>query len=181
MVKLTKQDVAERQLKTAISIWSAEGDVVSVHTLAAASLEILDKLAASSATSGSILSNPKGLIKDSKIKEYYFMIRRPQNFFKHADEDLQEVIDFNETIPELFLLDALSVYGRLTGASMALECKMAFWYLCIKNDAILDTNFIEKNERFYAELKGLYQVLGRRDFVYLSFTEVPKHPDDIIP
>lgn len=168
-MKLTKQQVAVRQLKNAISIWSEGGDEVSIHTLASASLEILDKIAKANSAGGSILLNPKGLITDAKIKDFYALIQRPRNFFKHANHDLHDVIEFNETIPELFLLDALGVYGRLTGEGMALECKMAFWYLVIKNEAIVDPNYIGKNELFYTEMKRLYRVVGRRDFVYINF------------
>ena len=69
-MKLTKQQVAVRQLKTAISIWSEGGDEVSIHTLASASLEILDKIAKANSAGGSILLNPKGLITDAKIKDF---------------------------------------------------------------------------------------------------------------
>lgn len=177
MIKLTKQQVAERQLMTAIRIWSEAGDAVSIHTLAAASLEILDEIATANAAGGSILRNPAGLIIDSKIREYHSLIRKPQNFFKHANEDLHEVIEFNETIPEMFLLDALGVYGRLKGEGMALECKMAFWYLVLKNEAIVDPDYVAKNELFYSELKRLYRVVDRRDFVYMSMEGISRHLD----
>jgi hypothetical protein len=40
-LRLTKLDVARRQLQTAITLWFTDGDPVSIHTLAFAAYEII--------------------------------------------------------------------------------------------------------------------------------------------
>ena len=92
-MKFTKAEVATRQLDTAIKLFFNAGDVVSVHTLAAASAtvfaDILEKSGEPSWRQEIIKNNP-GLTE----KQVITILREAQNFFKHADRDHDESFEF---------------------------------------------------------------------------------------
>ena len=80
---VTKEGAAQAQLETAIWLWVTRDDPVSIHTLAAASNDILHALGAKirlpSLHAEWVKTQPKRL---------QAFIRDPQNFFKHAFRDV---------------------------------------------------------------------------------------------
>jgi hypothetical protein len=94
-MKLDKEEVAVRQLDTAIRLLFHGGDVVSVHTLACAAAKVLhDLLKAKGGESWRdimVASHP-----GMKKEQVYQTLTRAQNFFKHADKDPEAELDFDE-------------------------------------------------------------------------------------
>ena len=100
---ITKLQAAELQLNSAIMLFFENHDLLSSHTLAAASREITDDLCekqvsqifnAEAARLGdplkvrlSFREEIKILIKPEHLKEAMALFRRRQNFLKHADRD----------------------------------------------------------------------------------------------
>lgn len=111
LVTITRQDIARGQLETAITLWFLEKDVVSIHALAAASHEVLHGLGGKSNPTiiyGELKKAPGSKKqKGKKISE----IRMSQNFFKHANSDRNEVIDFNPVVSEFLMFDAVRCYA----------------------------------------------------------------------
>lgn len=109
-MKLNKIDVAQRQLDTAIELFFGGKDVVSVHTLAAASATVLaDVLDNSGSTSWrqQMIDDNKRLSKTEILR----ILRKAQNFFKHADKDPSAEIEFNEFDNDLMLFVATLEFG----------------------------------------------------------------------
>ena len=90
--KLTKLDVVQRQLRTAIRMFFEDSDTVSAYTLAAAVEGVL----------GGLLKNQGNVhpfresdfIKEGMERELNKVLNRPQNFFKHASSDAEETLEF---------------------------------------------------------------------------------------
>ena len=83
VITVTKIEAARRQLKTAIEFWFYDGDAISIHTLAAASHQIVHDL--NEKNGGPNLMFDTGYIKDEYRKEYINNIKHASNFMKHAD------------------------------------------------------------------------------------------------
>jgi hypothetical protein len=141
--RISKLDAARRQLRTAIRLFFEEGDSVSIHTLAAASHEILRSLVKSQG--GSSALKDTDFIELDHQKDYEKLLNEEQNFFKHAGRDLNEVLDFNSRTTEFWLLDCIMMIGRLTNGRHALREFWAFtiWFE-LSRPEYLKPEFLEK-------------------------------------
>ncbi len=115
-LKLTKLDAAKRQIITALQLYFANGDPAATHTLAAAGHELVRGVSRARG-SGPMLVKDVALdrIIPSYQKEYIRRINAPANFFKHADQDPDEEIDFDPALTEVLLFDATLRWTTLTG------------------------------------------------------------------
>lgn len=110
-MKLDKEQVAIRQLDTAIRLLFGRGDVVSIHTLACAAAEVFR----------GILQAKDGHSWQDAIIETYAgreqevrrTLARARNFFKHADRDPQETLDFDEVTNDETIIVATLEYGEI--------------------------------------------------------------------
>ncbi len=114
-IQLTKEEVATRQLDTAIKLFFNAGDVVSVHTLAAASAtvfgDILEKRGETSWREKIVEDHP-----DLKKSQVYNILRNAQNFFKHARDDPDGVLEFSNTENDAVIMIATLECGLLLQA-----------------------------------------------------------------
>jgi hypothetical protein len=110
-MRLDKEEVAVRQLDTAIRLLFDGGDVVSVHTLACAAADVFRD----------ILKGRRGETwRDAIIerhpgmeREIHRTLARAQNFFKHAGRDPEAELDFDEDMNEETIIVATLEYGEL--------------------------------------------------------------------
>jgi hypothetical protein len=111
--RVTKLDAARRQLATAIRLLFDDGDRISIHTLAAASGEILRDLGRPKGL-GSMFKD-SSLVKPEKQKEIRDIFSAAQNFFKHADRDPEAVHDFRPEVTPFHIFDAVELYSAVAG------------------------------------------------------------------
>lgn len=128
MQTLTKIDAARRQLVTAIKLFFAEGDAVSVFSLAANAWEIIDALCGRAGIKSLSLQTEGNLRAGQRLKRDY--INEPyRNFFKHADRDPDASVDFNERDAEAVMMLAVEDYLHLQGAAPIEFQVYQAWYL----------------------------------------------------
>lgn len=117
-LQLTKLEVAQRQLETAVCLYFDDGDPVSIHTLAAAASEIINGVCKAA---GSPVRTMRDRALDYIRPEYQDEVRRAlsmsQNFFKHADRDSEGVLDFGSDEADARLLDAIVAFQKFTGTA----------------------------------------------------------------
>src|SRR5262245_51955519 len=94
---ITKLEAARRQLETALHLYFQESDPVSIHSLAAASHEVLTNISRKTESGTQMIFD---LVSEWTKEEYRKEVRRKlhdaQNFFKHADQDHDQVLkNFN--------------------------------------------------------------------------------------
>ena len=82
-ITVTKIEAAQKQLCSAIELWFADADPISIHTLAAASHQIIHDL--NRKNKGPELLLDTMFIKDEFRQEYKNFMKDASNFFKHAD------------------------------------------------------------------------------------------------
>jgi hypothetical protein len=115
VLKLTKIEVAERQLRIAIKIYFEEKDEpVSVHTLASAALKVLSDMSSSLDGTSSIMDR---LVETSRVedrRETIRKIREYRNYFNHADRDKDVALEFKSYLNDYYLFDAVNLYQQIT-------------------------------------------------------------------
>lgn len=111
---VTKLEAARLQLHTALDLYFNDGDDISIHTLVGASHEVLRNICESRG-----LSSIKGAFVESQPKEdrkdLINKLNAPRSFLKHANNDPDGEIEFNPEINDIWLMDACSMYTKLTG------------------------------------------------------------------
>ena len=111
--RINKLDAACRQLNTAISLWFNDGDTVSIHSLACSAHQIVHDINQQRGNRDLIYDSLK--IKDEYRREANRFLKHPYNFFKHADNDAYETVEFKPILTELFIMFTslgLEILGR---------------------------------------------------------------------
>jgi hypothetical protein len=129
-IRLTKRDVASRQIDAAIDLIFSQASIVPSHTLTWAALEILRGVARSQKIQ-TMDGEFELRIKPAHMNEFHKHIKRHYNFFKHADKDPNGVTnDFRpeSTIWTLFMCchDYRRIYGQQTWPMFV----YIFWFFC---------------------------------------------------
>ncbi len=109
---ISKLDAAKRQLDTAVALYFRDGDVISMHTLAAAAHQVLMDLSKLEGIKS--LVKETTLIREERKKEYILKVNEAENFFKHATTDRHKLLDFNPEVSEFLIFDAIGMYTQLT-------------------------------------------------------------------
>ena len=146
-IQVTKLESARRQLETAIKLFFAGGDFVSIHTLSYAAYGITRDLCEHS-------KNPKSLTKwiedrvvETQRKEFFKHISKAGGFFKHADKEPKAVLEYIPEQYELFLMFAIYQYEALTNELTLPMGVFKIWYL--KNrPGLFEFNEQEKSQLF---------------------------------
>jgi len=111
MEKLSKLDVACRQLDTAIELWFRELDSVSIHTLACSAHQIINDTIHHRGGQDLLFDSP--YIKEESRKRAKGYFHRPYSFFKHADRDPETSIEFDTSVSEVFIVASVDGLEQL--------------------------------------------------------------------
>jgi hypothetical protein len=135
-IKISKLDAVRRQVETAIRIYFVNGDPVAIHTLAAASLQILVDLDKNGPQTGTFWDHLETQVKPEHVKEVKAVFAEPENFFKHADRDPDKILDFPLAEPEWFLWECVAKYPELAGATPLLMAAYRIWFIIHHSDIL---------------------------------------------
>jgi hypothetical protein len=128
--QLTKVEAAQRQLSLAIRMLFAGEDPVAVHTLAGAASIILTDLVERLALEHSW---DRMAQEDSNLKpnQYFQIVRKAQNYLKHARDDHADVLVFDPNDTEALIMMAVMNASELV--PMSIEAQVfQLWYLSAK-------------------------------------------------
>jgi hypothetical protein len=155
-LRLTKADVARRQLVTAITLFFNGDDRVSAFSLAANAWEIIDALCARAGVQSMSVQARSYVPADKDLKRDY--INSPyRNFFKHADRDPdQSLEDFNELVLDGLLFLAVEDYLRLRQVSPIALQVFQLWYLACHPDKLSD----DRIEEVIATASSIFPNIG---------------------
>ena len=128
---LSKVDVARRQLITAICLFFANGDPVSVFTLAANAWEVIDALCNKRGVASVSNETRSHIPAADDLKRDY--VNSPfRNFFKHADRDPDASINgFDKYNSDGIIFLGVEDYIRLNGKSPIEFQVFQIWYLAV--------------------------------------------------
>lgn len=128
--QITKLEAAQRQLSVAIRMLFTGQDPVAVHTLAGAASIIFSDLVERLAPEHSW---DRMTQEDSNLKpnQYFQIVRKAQNYLKHARDDHTDVLVFDPNDTEALIIIAVMNASEI--APMSLEAQVfQLWYLSAK-------------------------------------------------
>jgi hypothetical protein len=128
VLKLGKVEAAQRQLRTAITLWFTGGDPVSIHALAFSAYEVLHAVSKKRNKYRPDLLFDTDYIKDEYRSDWNIHLKKEAYFFKHADRDPDAEIEFNPEVSWGFLVYA-TLARELCGQSPSSEESAFFWWL----------------------------------------------------
>ena len=128
----TKLDVARSQLDEAIRLYFEKRDPVSIHTLVGAAHQIMRDVASSNGIEYKCIVENMQEKETITKKEWYRAVFQPRNFFKHANQDSNVILDFDPNENEVWLLDACVLYGQVWNSTSKSVDAFWSWYL-VKN------------------------------------------------
>jgi hypothetical protein len=100
---VSKVSAARRQLDSAIELWFLDKDEVCIQTLAAAAYQIIHDINQKKGGTRDLLYD-SAVIKDEYRSMWVAIIKKPVNFFKHANNDAEEIIEFSPFSSLLFMI-----------------------------------------------------------------------------
>ncbi len=162
-ITVSKLDAAARQLDTAIVLWFDGADIISIHTLAAASHQIIHDI--NKKRGGRDLIYDSLVIKDEYQKEWVNKLKSPMNFFKHADKDPdpEATIEVHSATANLYFF--FSIQGlRQIGFTQSTIPQDAFisWTMLHQPNLVRAEYRLEN--RFPAEMLEGVRGVGKADF-----------------
>lgn len=111
-MKISKLDVAKRELEHSIRLFFLSGDPIVIHLVASAAQTILRDLAKEK-NIPSFLDKYMEYIKPDKRKFVKGKLSEAHNFMKHADTDANQVFDFNPESSEYVFWESIDLYYML--------------------------------------------------------------------
>ena len=166
-VKITREAAIRGQLESAIILWFLEGDVAAIHALASAAQELLQCVGRTKGKSSPTVKWIKSQPKATQVK-----LRSPQNFFKHANVDTDEVLDYPTMQGDMYLIDAVAsfhdVFSKVTPLMRLFAAR-----LTLENPDILRPSYTSGWILWGAKIEDIAQ-LCRSDFLAEAVCRVPK-------
>ncbi|MGZ4990187.1 MAG: hypothetical protein ACXV8S_05435 [Methylobacter sp.] len=166
-ITVTKIEAAHRQLRSAIELWFADGDPISIHTLAAASHQVIHDL--NKRNKGPDLLLDTKFIKSEHRKKFVDDIKHASNFMKHADRDDGGAAAVLEFMPEsndhfiMFAIFGLKYLGEnIRAEEIAFEC----WHIFRNPDLMTDEGKAIFEQTFTVEQLNAIRPMPKNEFLH---------------
>ena len=143
ILRLTKFDVAERQLLQAITMFFREDDVVSVHTVSEAAGQVLSDISGDYGVKNDIKNSE--MIKPDMKREWIKHLNKSRNFFKHADNDKDTIHEFKPEINCFSLFSAVLMYNKIKKSWVPETQAYNYWFLLNYPHLIREDSEFKKN------------------------------------
>jgi hypothetical protein len=127
-VRFTKLEAARLQLETAIKLYAAHDDEVSIHNLAADAYSVIRDI--NEHRGGEPMFKDLHLfLSDDLAREFKRYINSPENFFKHADKDPDAIGELDPRWTEILIWEASRKYCEMTGEQNKPMLTYIFWFV----------------------------------------------------
>lgn len=129
---VTNIEAAKRQLCTAIRLFFADGDAVTVHTVATAAREVLEKQCRKAG-----LPRMFDFVREGspEVAEgtLWNLLNGPRNFFKHPADKPDTAIEFDDSLNDFQLLSGCQDCATLQPTQQPLEVQaFMIWFLAVE-------------------------------------------------
>ncbi len=168
-LSVSKIEVAQRQLNIAIRMLFANDDPIAVHTLVGAASEILSHLVEKRFPEESWDKRVQGANNLSQ-KEYFAIMRKPQNWFKHAKIDPDGIFEFDPAETEALAFWAVmnaSLLAPLSTEAMIYQ----IWFIALQEPH----EDLEEESRVAKELFGNIRTKSRAERLMAGATVLREH------
>jgi hypothetical protein len=162
--RVTKMDAVRRQLRTAVRMFFEDRDTIATYTVAAAVEGLLGGLLKHAGKAHPFRDSD--IIVPEHKKEFFRLLNRPQNFFKHSDDDPEGVLEFAPVSLEYVPFECAVLYHLYAGRPLREAWIFTFWFSVehpnlvkpgLFNEAIGKLNTeapgaARRNKKFFLEL-----------------------------
>jgi hypothetical protein len=160
-IQVAKFDAIHAQLDAAIELFFLSDNFIATHTLAAAAYNALKDIGKKQHEEHPFLK--RGFIEtlpESERVRVITFLNGPENFFKHADRDHDETIDFDTDLTEILLMDAMAYFRDKPSLRPKHYDVFRLWVGAIRKETIPDDFLRELVEAFASNMKSK----GRLEF-----------------
>lgn len=165
-ITVTKLDAAHRQLRTAIELWFADGDPVSIHTLAAAAYQIIHDL--NRRNKGPDLLLDTKFIKDEHRKRFVNTIKTAANFLKHADNrrsGTAKTTLLDSSLNQHFIMYSIFGLRYLREELIAEEIAFERWHMLRNPEMLSDAGKALLKKSYTIEQWGVLLAIPKNRFL----------------
>ena len=126
-LKVTKLQIAQREIDTCADLYFSNGDVVSTHLLISAAHEILAVFDKKFLKTGMFFDHAEQYIKPELLEEFRSLIKAPSIGFKHGAKDLDTQVELPWHLNEMLMFSAIEKYIELTKRPTAKMLLLRAW------------------------------------------------------
>ena len=138
-LKVSKFDAIHAQLDAAVELFFLSDNPIATHTLATAAYNALRDIAKKQKEEYPFLKHGfLETLSESERKRVISFLNAPENFFKHADKDHGETIDFDVELTEILLMDAMAYFRDKPHLQPKRYNVFRLWVGVIRKEAIPD-------------------------------------------
>jgi hypothetical protein len=146
---ITKREAALRQLDQAIWLFFQRGDMLAVHTLAAASLQLFTDIAKKEGVVSRMEEAVERRIRPEHRKEWVAAVSRTRNFLKHADRDADQSHEYAEEETLFVLFEGTELAYKL-GPKKSRECSAYSYWFAYRFPHLLEPEFAKQLQQMAA-------------------------------
>jgi hypothetical protein len=106
-LKLTKLQIAQREIDTCADLYFSFGDLVSTHLLISAAHEILAVFDKKYLRTGMLFDQAEQYIEPELLGDFRILIKTPSTGFKHGAKDLDTLVELPWRLTEILMLSAI--------------------------------------------------------------------------
>ena len=168
-MRVTRIEAAQHQLETALELWFADGDPVSIHSLASNAHQIVNDLNRNA--KGPQLLFDSAAIKPESKKKVVAILKAEQNFFKHADMrkgKSADAIEFDpSTRSETFFYMAIKGLAFLGQPHTSIQTAFLVWLVLHRPDWVVGAHSWTKVslDGIPVQIAERMRAYGRREFL----------------
>ncbi len=160
-ILISKLDSARRQLETAIKLFFANGDFISIHALSYAAYTITRNLCDQMDKPESFTKWMHDNVSKAEHEGLTKAVNAAGNFFKHADRDPKTILEYIPGQYEIFLVFAVKQYEAITHEMTQPMSVFKIWHLTHHPESIVKNDV--KKPPSESELKRLSE-MDKREF-----------------
>ncbi len=164
IIQVTKLDASKRQLEVAIDLFFLSCDPISIHTLTSASYNILRDHYKKDAQEVFIKNEILKYVKENMKKRMLNKINEAENFFKHADRDINVVLDFRPKQTEYLMWEATQIYYDITKKKPDKFNIYNYWFAANHKNLFVEKNIQEIDRALDSE--EMMDPLGNKQIFY---------------
>jgi len=132
---ISKSDAGLRQIRQAIRIFFARGDMIAVHTLTGAAFQVFTDLGKLKG----IKSRYRGedIVRPDRVADLERALNHTQNFLKHADKDPDATLSYVEEASVLYLFEAVELSYQVLRQDSRELLAFRIWFIVTHPDLVV--------------------------------------------
>lgn len=148
---LSKLDIAEIQINSAIKMLFDDINPISIHTVISSGYQIVRDFSARYDDTQEYFEMTV-FIKEDYIREFWKSVNKHNNFFKHADKDPDDIYEgFNDSINDYTILWAILLYKGLNRVITQEMKTFLSWFQVTDPRVLKKSPFREKLESAFID------------------------------